>query len=49
MREAAEVALSTVLEKVPRLESVELVRFMLDGQRALDLHEQVLRELLDQD
>jgi O-acetyl-ADP-ribose deacetylase (regulator of RNase III) len=44
---AAEVALSTVLAAMPRLESVERIRFVLYDQRALRTHEDVLQRLTD--
>lgn len=42
---AAEVALSTVLEVAPELGSVRRIRFVLFGQRDLEIHERVLRRL----
>ena len=42
---ATRVALRTVWEAAPRLESVRRVRFTLFGDRALDVHEEVLAEL----
>lgn len=42
---AAEVALSTVLEVAPELGSVRRIRFVLFGQRDLEVHERVLRRL----
>lgn len=43
MDEAAEVALSTVVAQVPRLEHVERIRFVLATRDALDLHIAALR------
>ena len=40
--EAAEVALRTVREEAERLERVRLVRFVLFGERDLEIHETVL-------
>jgi len=44
VREAAEVALKTVLDEAPNLRYVELVRFVLYGENDLDVHEKVLLE-----
>ena len=43
--EAAEVALRTVQEEAERLERVRLVRFVLFGERDLEIHETVLSGL----
>jgi O-acetyl-ADP-ribose deacetylase (regulator of RNase III) len=43
--EAAEVALQTVREQVARLEQVRLVRFVLFGEKDLEVHERVLSRL----
>lgn len=45
MDEAAEVALATVLEMAPELESVSLVRFVLFAGPDLEVFERTLREL----
>lgn len=45
MEEAARVALGTVWETAPELESVDRVRFVLFGDRALDVHRDALGEL----
>ena len=45
MEEAAEVALRTVWETAPDLESVRRIRFTLFGDRAVRAHESVLSEL----
>lgn len=42
MEEAARVALSTVINEAPTLDSVRLIRFVLYSQQDLDLHAQVL-------
>lgn len=42
MSEAAEVALRTVVEMADEMESVRLVRFVLWGQDALEVHQEVL-------
>lgn len=41
---AARVALETVLDEIPELESVGRIRFVLYDRRALDVHAQVLSE-----
>ena len=46
LREAAEVALSTVAEASTTLDSVQLVRFVLYDDRALGIHEEVLAALV---
>jgi O-acetyl-ADP-ribose deacetylase len=43
--EAAEVALQTVREQVERLEQVRLVRFVLFGEKDLEVHDRVLSRL----
>jgi O-acetyl-ADP-ribose deacetylase len=43
--EAAEVALQTVREEAERLEQVRLVRFVLFGEKDLEVHERVLSGL----
>lgn len=45
LEEAARVALGTVWEAAPGLESVERIRFVLFGERALAVHEEALRSL----
>ena len=44
-REAAEVALRTVIEEAPGLASVRLVRFVLFGTADAEIHQQVLDSL----
>jgi O-acetyl-ADP-ribose deacetylase (regulator of RNase III) len=44
-QEAAEVALQTVREEAEGLERVRLVRFVLFGERDLEVHEKVLSSL----
>lgn len=46
VEEAAEVALRTVVESAPELESVRLIRFVLHGERDLEVHEETLSGLL---
>jgi len=45
MEEAARVALKTVLEEMPALESVRRIRFVLYDQQALETHRRVLEEM----
>lgn len=47
IEEAAEVALSTVLDLVPKLEVVERIRFVLFGERDLHAFEEALRSLTE--
>jgi len=44
---AADIALSTVLEAMPRLGSVERIRFVLYDDRALRVHEEALQRLTE--
>ena len=44
VEEAARVALGTVVEAAERLESVRLIRFVLFGEKDLEVHERVLSE-----
>ena len=46
VEEAAEVALATVVEEAQRLEHVRLIRFVLFGEKDLEVHEKVLGEIL---
>ncbi|HKH75905.1 MAG TPA: macro domain-containing protein [Rubrobacteraceae bacterium] len=45
VQEAAEVALGTVRDEAGRLQGVRLVRFVLFGERDLEVHERVLSRL----
>lgn len=45
VKDAAEVAFSTIKEESAALKSVELVRFVLFGEEDLKAHEQMLEEL----
>ena len=45
VEEAARVALGTVAEQAENLRSVRLVRFVLFGERDLEIHEEALSEL----
>jgi O-acetyl-ADP-ribose deacetylase len=46
IEEAAEVALGTVVEEAQKLEYVRLIRFVLFGEKDLEVHEKVLGEIL---
>ncbi len=46
IEEAAEVALGTVVEEAQKLEHVRLIRFVLFGEKDLEVHEKVLGEIL---
>jgi O-acetyl-ADP-ribose deacetylase (regulator of RNase III) len=48
MQPAARIALATVLDAAPSLNSVELVRFVLFDETALDAHERALETLLSE-
>ncbi len=45
VEEAAEVALGAVVEEAHRLQHVRLIRFVLFGERDLEVHEEVLARL----
>lgn len=45
MEEAAEVAVKTISEMIPRLKSVKLIRFVLRGEKDLQIHENALSRL----
>ena len=46
VQEAAEVALGTVVEESERLQHVRLIRFVLFGEKDLEVHEKVLSGIL---
>jgi O-acetyl-ADP-ribose deacetylase len=46
VEEAARVALGTVVQEAQRLEHVRLIRFVLFGEKDLEVHEKVLEEIL---
>ncbi len=46
VEEAARVALGTVAQEARRLEHVRLIRFVLFGEKDLEVHEKVLDEIL---
>jgi O-acetyl-ADP-ribose deacetylase (regulator of RNase III) len=45
MRDAAQVAFETIRERVDGLKSVELIRFVLWGEDAIHIHEDVMDEV----
>ena len=45
VEEAARVALGTVVQEAQRLEHVRLIRFVLFGEKDLEVHEKVLDEI----
>ncbi|MDH7578268.1 MAG: macro domain-containing protein [Bacillota bacterium] len=45
-QEAAEIAFKTIAEVIPSLKSVKLIRFVLWGEEALEIHEQALARCL---
>jgi O-acetyl-ADP-ribose deacetylase (regulator of RNase III) len=45
-REASEVAFKTMRSIIPKLESVELMRFVLWGEDALNIHQEVMEDVL---
>lgn len=47
VEEAADIALATVLDAMPELESVRRIRFVLYDARALRVHEDALRQLTE--
>lgn len=49
LEEAARVALRTVLEEMPRLDSVRRIRFVLSDDGALRVHERILSALTGDD
>lgn len=48
MASAARIAMTTMLEQAPTLDSVELIRFVLFDEDALDVHKEALREVRDE-
>jgi O-acetyl-ADP-ribose deacetylase (regulator of RNase III) len=46
IEEAAEVSLRTVVEEAERLERVRLIRFVLYGEKDLEVHEKILSEIV---
>ena len=48
MKPAARIALETILDAAPDLDSVEQIRFVLFDEEALDAHERALETLLSE-
>jgi O-acetyl-ADP-ribose deacetylase (regulator of RNase III) len=48
MEEAASIALTTMLDWAPRLDAVELIRFVLFDESDLEVHEDALSALLEE-
>lgn len=48
MKEAAEIAFTTIKDLIPDLHSVKEIRFVLFSQKDLELHQKVLSEVFDQ-
>lgn len=46
MKEAAEIAFSTIKDEVPKLESVKQIRFVLFSDSDLKVHEEVMERIL---
>jgi O-acetyl-ADP-ribose deacetylase (regulator of RNase III) len=47
MKEAARVAFKTVKDEVKSLESVKLIRFVLYGKEAMNVHQEVMEEVFE--
>jgi len=45
MEEAAEVAVKTILEMIPQLKVVKLIRFVLRGEKDIKIHEDAISRL----
>ena len=45
VQDAAEVAIGTIMDTIPNMDSVKVIRFVLHGARALEAHEDVLSML----
>ncbi len=48
MEEAAEVAFRAILDTIPELNSVKRIRMVLYRKRDLEIHEKVLRRMLEE-
>ncbi len=48
LEEASEVAYKTVMEKIPELNQVKRIRFVLYSQKDLEVHEKVFQKILEQ-
>ncbi len=44
--EAAEVALRTIMKKMPSLKNVQLIRMVLFGEKDLEIHKETLKKLM---
>lgn len=47
MKEAAGIAFQTIKQKIPKLSSVKLIRFVLWGENAMNVHEEVMNEIFE--
>jgi len=47
MRDAARVAFQTIKQEMPKLSSVGLIRFVLWGEDAMNVHEEVMDEVFE--
>lgn len=47
MKDAARVAFETIKQKVDELESVSLIRFVLWGEDAMNVHEEVMEQVFE--
>ncbi len=47
MKEAAKVAFETIKEMAPKLKSVKLIRFVLFAQEDYEIHQEVMKEVLE--
>lgn len=47
MKEAARVAFETIKEKAGELSNVKLIRFVLYGEEAMQVHQKVMKELFE--
>lgn len=45
IRDAAQVAFKTIIDTIPELKNVKLIRFVLFGERDFHIHEKVLAEI----
>lgn len=45
--DAAEVAIKTIRNIIPQLQSIKLIRFVLWGEDAMKIHEQVMGEMFE--
>lgn len=47
MKDAAKVAFETIKEEMPRLSSVKLIRFVLWGEDAMNVHQEAMGEVFE--